>query len=68
MTEKCYRPNGELQGDSRPMPDRGTGTGMTGHPNQLDGHSIAGDATNRVGSVKAGSDPADRSMPIPPAR
>lgn len=62
------RPTGQLQGDDAPMPDRGTKTGFSGHPDQLDGTSTDGDATNRTGSVKAGSDPADRSMPIPPAR
>lgn len=66
MTEKCYRPNGELQGDAKPMPDRGTGTGMT--PNQQTaGASLDVDATNRTGRVSgAGSDPATTNRPIKP--
>lgn len=65
MTEKCRRPNGELQGDAKSMPDCGTGTGMT--PNQqTDGFSLDVDATNRAGRVSGGSDPALTNRPIKP--
>lgn len=59
------RPNGELQGDSRPIPNRGTGTGMSGHDTKLDGHGIGTDDTNRIGGIKrhTKSDPADESCP-----
>lgn len=60
-----YRPNGNLQGDDRPMPDRGTTTGMTGHATHNDGFGLGVDDTNRTGSMgsAAKSDPAERSMP-----
>lgn len=29
MSDANYRPNGELQGDTKPMPDRGVNTGVT---------------------------------------
>jgi hypothetical protein len=65
--ESNYRPTGELQGDSKPMPDRGTGTGMT--PNQqLGGMSTDRDAVNRMGGMggAAKSDAADCCMPKKP--
>lgn len=59
------RPNGELQGDNRPMPNRGTGTGMSGHDTKLDGHGIGSDDCNRMGGIKrhTKSDAADESCP-----
>lgn len=59
------RPNGQLQGDDRPMPNRGTGTGMTGHKDMLDGHSMGMDDCNRMGGMSrhTKSDPADKNCP-----
>lgn len=69
MSEYCYKPSGELQGDDRPIPNRGTGTGMTGHANQLDGAAITQDAENRIVGIKGSthSDAMERDMPLPPA-
>lgn len=60
MNEKNYRPNGEVQGDSRPMPDRGVSTGVT-DTYEAD---LSGDAINRMGGMgrAAKSDPADECM------
>lgn len=62
MSDTNYRPNGDLQGDTRSIPSRGTGTGMGGADTM--GMSIDQNATNRrvgiSGSTK--SDPwAERS-------
>lgn len=46
-----YKPSGELQGDTRAMPDRGTSTGMTGVATDFGGYSIDVDATNRMGAA-----------------
>ncbi len=59
-----YKPTGDLQGDTKGMPDRGTSTGMNDNT-ELDGMSIDPSATNRQvgisGSTK--SDSADSNMP-----
>ncbi|THF55918.1 hypothetical protein [Pseudothauera rhizosphaerae] len=62
MKDKCYIPNGELQGDNRPMPNRGTGTGV----GDTYGADISPDATNREGGFKGRSHPVDRDMPVDP--
>lgn len=51
-----YRPSGELQGDTKDLPDRGTGTGVT----DTYGADIGPDAQNRMGRMKdcTESDPA----------
>lgn len=62
MKDANYRPSGDLQGDTRSMPDRGTGTGM-GRAESM-GMSIERDATNRRGGISGStkSDPwAERS-------
>lgn len=50
-----YKPTGELQGDTRAMPNRGTATGMTPNPFGSDvdnvGHDLGADATNTMGSI-----------------
>ena len=58
MSESNYRPSGELQGDTKAMPDRGTSTGMSGNTD-MGGMSINPDATNSMGSIKSAckSDP-----------
>jgi hypothetical protein len=43
-----YRPSGELQGDDKAMPDRGTATGMTG---DTMGASTDCCATNPMGKM-----------------
>ena len=56
MKDSNYIPSGDLQGDTKAMPDRGTSTGMNGDTYEAD---LAPDATNRIvgisGSTK--SDP-----------
>lgn len=42
-----YKPTGDLQGDTKPMPDRGVTTGVT----DTYGADLSGDATNRQGSM-----------------
>ncbi len=51
MSESNYIPSGELQGDTKAMPDRGTTTGMSGQPTDFGGMSIDPDATNSQGSI-----------------
>lgn len=65
MSESNYRPSGELQGDTKAMPNRGTKTGMNG---DTYGADLSGDATNRIGSIKSNtkSDHADCVMPKKP--
>lgn len=50
----CYTPTGELQGDDKAMPDRGTSSGVT----DAYGADLGQDATNRQGSIRGstGSD------------
>ena len=62
--DQFYKPSGELQGDNRPMPSRGTGTGSNVNSQTL-GMSIEQDAVNRIGGMgsAARSDRADCSMP-----
>lgn len=55
MSDTHYKPSGELQGDTKAMPDRGTTTGMTGYDPVLDGMSLGQDDTNYVGSIKSTS-------------
>ncbi|HEY8359106.1 MAG TPA: hypothetical protein VIL30_16745 [Ramlibacter sp.] len=52
-----YVPNGELQGDDKPMPDRGTSEGVT----DTYGADLGQNATNRQGSIRgsSGSDGMD---------
>jgi len=62
MSESNYIPDGTgvVMGDRKPMPDRGTSTGMTGFKTMND-MSIDVDATNSMGSITSatGSDPAE---------
>ncbi len=54
--------NGNVDGVSSAMPDRGTHTGM--NPNMfLDGRSLEPNATNRLGSAHTSPDPADDRTP-----
>lgn len=52
-----YHPTGELQGDDKAMPDRGTGTGMNGDSYGAD---LSVDATNSQGTFNADSDRMDQ--------
>lgn len=54
---QSYKPNGEVQGDTKAMPDRGTSTGAS----DTYGADISPDATNRMGGLgnAANSDPMD---------
>lgn len=51
MKECNYKPNGEVQGDSRSMPDRGVSTGMS----DSYGADLSGDATNSMGRIGSAS-------------
>lgn len=58
MSEKLV-PTGELQGDDKPMPDRGTSEGVS----DTYGADLAQNATNREGGIRGstrsdGMDPA----------
>lgn len=61
MSESNYRPTGQLQGDSKPMPDRGTGTGF-GSNAQTMGAGTGQDDTNSQGGISGStcSDPAEQ--------
>lgn len=67
MSESNFIPDGKgiVQGDTRSMPDRGTGTGMTGIGVFDDGMSIDPDAINRIvgisGACKSDSMMEDES-------
>lgn len=54
MKDSNYIPSGDLQGDTKGMPDRGTKTGMNG---DTYGASLDVDATNSMGSANTPSDP-----------
>lgn len=53
--ETEYKPSGVLQGDTNPMPNQGTGTGVT----DTYGADLSGSAENRAGSI-AGSTKSDK--------
>jgi len=48
MSGEQYIPNGELQGDSKPIPDRGSETGVT----DTYGADLSPDAKNRLGGIR----------------
>lgn len=58
MDTKRYIPTGNLQGDTRAMPDRGISTGVT----DTYGADLSSDSTNRQGSLgnAAKSDKMDK--------
>lgn len=49
---------GIVQGDTKPMPDRGTTTGMTGYSIEADGMGLGLDETNSLGGI-SGSTQSD---------
>lgn len=57
MKDCNYIPTGELQGDTKAMPDRGTSTGMNGDSYEAD---LGQDSTNRIvgigGATKSDSE------------
>jgi hypothetical protein len=57
-SDGCYVPNGEVQGDSTGMPNRGTSTGVT----DTYGADLSQGADNRMGSIRGstGSDKGDQ--------
>ncbi len=58
---KVYpRPTGELQGDNKAMPMKGTGTGFTAHDDQTD-MAMDQDSCNCMGAIgrHTNSDKAD---------
>ena len=61
MSDSNYKPDGTgvVMGDTKPMPDRGTSTGMTGFATETGGMSLDVDATNSLGKMSGtDSDPA----------
>lgn len=70
MKDSNYIPDGTgvVMGDTKPMPDRGTGTGMTGYDPQLEGTDIGLDSINRMGSATGtDSDPMEQDKPKDPS-
>ena len=63
MSDSNYKPDGTgvVMGDTKPMPDRGTTTGMTGMNTHSEGMGMGGDETNSMGSIAGAtkSDPWD---------
>lgn len=57
------KPGYDVRGDSKPMGDAGTSTGMNGDSY---GASLDQSATNSMGKGSYKSDPADRDMPMNP--
>lgn len=53
MSDSNYKPDGTgvVMGDRKPMPDKGTGTGMTGFPLEDGGMSLDDTATNTIGKI-----------------
>jgi hypothetical protein len=56
-------PNGELQGDDKALPDRGTSVGHSGHNEHLEGADLGPESTNRLGSIK-GTSKSDAADPL----
>lgn len=54
--------NGNVRGDPKPMPNRGTGSGMVGMGAPF-GADIGMNATNRMGSAHLEGDPMDLCYP-----
>lgn len=70
MSESNYIPDGTgvVMGDRKPMPDAGTGTGMTGINTVTGGCDLSGDAINRIGALTGtGSDPMEEDRADDPA-
>lgn len=70
MSESNYRPDGKgvVMGDTKAMPDRGTGTGMTGFNVEDGGMSLEQDATNTQGKLSGtDSTPMDECYADDPA-
>jgi hypothetical protein len=63
MSDSNYKPDGTgvVMGDRKPMPDRGTTTGMTGYNTHDEGMSLDLEATNTIGKITGAtkSDPMD---------
>lgn len=55
MKDTNYKPDGTgvVMGDTKAMPNRGTGTGYPGQDPQLDGADTSQDAINRIGSIRS---------------
>lgn len=53
MHDCNYKPDGTgvVMGDTKPMPDRGSSTGMTGVMTEMDGTGVGQDDTNAMGQV-----------------
>lgn len=58
MSEANYKPTGALQGDTKPMPNRGSGSGVT----DTYGASVDQNSTNAKGGISGatGSDPMEQ--------
>lgn len=62
MMETNYKPTGQIQGDTKSMPDRGHSTGVS----DTYGADLSGDACNCQGDIgrASKSDKQDQSMPV----
>ena len=47
MKDDNYQPTGQLQGDTKPMPNQGTATGVT----DTYGADLSQSADNRIGTI-----------------
>ncbi len=55
--------DGVARGDSKAMPNKGTGTGFTGVGSDRYGADVSQGATNRMGSAHIAPDPMDAVSP-----
>ena len=63
MSDQNYKPSGELQGDTKPMPNRGTSMGFTHVGNDTYGFDVSVNAINRMGSAHEAGDPPEMCYP-----
>lgn len=70
MKDCNYKPDGTgvVMGDTKPMPDKGTTTGMTGFATDLGGQGIGLDDTRSMGGISGstGSDHMDQCYAYDP--
>jgi hypothetical protein len=70
MSDSNYKPDdtGFVHGDRKPMPDRGTTTGMTGYNTHGEGMGLGQDDTNSMGSITGatGSDAMEKCYATDP--
>lgn len=58
MKNDQYMPDGQLQGDDKPMPNQGTSTGVT----DTYGADLSQGADNRIGSIAGAAKSDDKDF------